>query len=436
MRLAAIKLEKIYGSKVVLYKPQYDDLDNIIEYKVVTTSDTIKSTLGSSKKSYDFRIKDIQKIKDIVTVLKDTINGEKLIKSGSHIANPMVCPSCGEAIYIKGKDMFDSDKFDKYESFIPDNMNGENLHCSNYIKADGTSLTKSEIKAIRRDNIQVIFTTKSVKNVYLDAEGNELKDEELRIAKRRGNDYTILVKKCNHKLWGAKDQKGYRDFDSAKYYYKRFGKGSINVLIADEVHQYSHLSSQNYSFSYLCKSAKVIIPLTGTLTGGKASDMFYIFWNLFPEEMVKLGFKYNELGRFVDMFGRRKRVTKTHLETYNQSGTGKTVRGSWVEIPGISPQIINLVLSERMISRTIDDMAIPMPKLRYIKHAIEMDEDLADGYRTLKNEIVNFISSHRQINVGGSYLNALLSYPDMPEQEPIYALKGEMYVATPPYIYI
>ncbi|NFI52392.1 hypothetical protein FDA52_05315 [Clostridium botulinum] len=430
MRLAAIKLEKVYGKKVVLYKPLYDD-DNIVEYKVITTSETIKDTLGKSNKSYDFKIKDMQRVKDIVAILKDTIKKEKIINSNAYIKNPLICPACGGEIYIKGKDMFDAEKHANYEAFIPKTMNGENLHCSHYIKADGTNLTNAELIAIRRDSIQVIYTTNSVKHAYLDVEGNELTGEELKIAKNKGAGYSILVKKCYHKLWGAKDQKGYRDFDSAKYFYKRFGKGSINVLIADEVHQYSHLSSQSFSFSYLCRSSKTIIPLTGTLTGGKASDIFYILWNLCPQKMVKLGFKYKELGRFVDNYGRRKRITKTHTETYNQSGTGKTVTGSWVEIPGISPQIINQVLSERMISRTIDDMAIPMPKLKYIKHVSEMDEDLAEGYRELKSDIVSFINANRGINIGGSYLNGLLSYPDMPQQPPIYALKGEVLVASP-----
>lgn len=146
--------------------------------------------------------------------------------------------------------------------------------------------------------------------------------------------------------------------------------------------------------------------------------------------MVQLGFKYNELGRFIDNYGRRKRTTTTYLEIFNKSGTGRTVVGSWVEIPGISPQIINQVLSEIMISRTIDDMGIPMPKLKYIKHVSEMDEDLAEGYNKLKNDIVSFITQNRGINIGGSYLNSLLSYPDMPQQEPVYALKGVMHVAT------
>lgn len=435
MRIAAIKLEKLYGKKVVLYKPLYND-NSIIEYKVITTSKTIKETFGKSNKSYDFKIKDIQRVKDIVNILKDNINEENLIKSGSNIENPLVCPICGGSIYIKGKDMFDEDKYDKYETSVPKNMKRDNLYCSHYIKADGTNLTSTELTAIRRDSIQIIYTTDSVQHAYLDLEGNELKGEELKTAKNKGFGYSILVKQCNNKLWGAKDQIGYRNFDSAKYFYKRFGKGSIDVFIAEEVHQYSHLSSQSYSFSYLCKSSKTIIPLTGTLTGGKSSDIFYILWNLCPQKMVQLGFKYNELGRFIDNYGRRKRTTKTYTETYNQSGTGKTITGSWVEIPGISPQIINQVLSERMISRTIDDIAIPMPKLKYIKHVSEMDDELAEGYMKLKNDIINFIKLNKGINVGGAYLNGLLSYPDMPQQEPIYALHGEKLVAIPKNINI
>ena len=152
--------------------------------------------------------------------------------------------------------------------------------------------------------------------------------------------------------------------------------------------------------------------------------------------MVQLVFKFKELGRFIDMFGRRKRVTKNYYDKFNKSGTGRTVTGSWTEIPGISPQMVNLVLSSMMISRTIDDMAIPMPRIRYFKHACDMDEELADGYNMLKNDIVSFIAEHQGMNVGGIYLNSLLSYPDMPQQEPLFALNGELYVATPTKIEI
>lgn len=433
MKLAALRLEKKYGKKVILYTPQYNNDGEIEEYKIVTTSETIKSTFGKTNKAYDFSIKDIERIQDIVKLLEDTIKKEPVESDFKEleIDNSLVCPICGGAVYQKGKDLFDCDKYSLYEKVSPDKMTNDNRHCNHYIKADGTTLSTSEIQEIRRQNIDVIYTSKAVQNPYLDEDGNELTGEDLINAKKKGYGYTILLKKCNHTLWGPKDQKGYRDFDSAKYFYKRFGKGALDISIYDEVHQYARLSSQNRSFSYICKASKVNLALTGTLTGGKASDLFYLLWNLCPQKMVQLGFKYNELGRFIDMYGRRKRTNKTYLETYNKSGTGRTISGSWVEIPGIAPQIISNILSERMVSRTIDDMNIPMPKLKYIKHDVTMDEDLADGYRKLESDIVSFLKQYRGINIGAVYLNSLLSYPDMPNQEPIFAFDGDLYIATP-----
>ncbi|WP_315069180.1 helicase-related protein [uncultured Clostridium sp.] len=435
MKLAAIRLEKIFQKKIVLYKQLLDKEDNIVGYKVISTSKTILNIFGKSNKAYDFIVDDIQNIKEIVIALKDTIKEEKLIKTINilNVDNPIICPSCGGAVYIHGTDMFDPESHIGYLRYAPDDMTSLNLHCNHYIKADGTNLTEAEISAIRRDDIHVIYTSKAVRNAYLDDDGNELEGEELRNAKKKGHGYSVIVKKCNHNLWGAKDQKGFRDYDSAKYFRKRFGKNGLNILIIDEFHDYQKNSNQMYSFSNLCKTAKVLIPLSATLTGGKASDLFYILWNLYPQLMVNLGFKYNEIGRFVDMFGRRKRTTKTYYETYNKSGNGRVVRGSWVEIPGISPQVVNVLLSSRMVSRTLNDMAIPMPNLRYFKHEIEMDDDLTTGYNRLQNDILSFIKKHRGINIGGSYLNSLLSYPDMPEQKPI-VMRGDMHIATPTWI--
>lgn len=434
MKLAAVKLEKICQKKVILYKTQYNNADEIDGYKVISTSTTVRETFGTSNKSYDFFIKDIQRLKDVVKTLEPAIKSEKLIDIAINddiSKNPLICPVCGNPIYIHGSDIFENDLAERYMKIEPKNMNSDNLHCQGYLKADGTNLSPYEISQIKHNNIDIIFTNKKTKYPYIDSEGNELKGIELVEAKKRGSNYSILVKKCNHKLWGAKNQNGYIDYDSAKYYFKRFGAGSLDVFIADEVHQYLHLSNQKFTFSYLCKSAKIILPLTGTLTGGKASDLFYLLWDLYPQKMIELGFKFNERGRFIDTYGRRKRVTKTYTDTFNKSGSGRSITGSWTEIPGISPHIINQVLSEVMVSRTIDDMGMTLPKLRYIKHVSEMDEDLAEGYNNLKDDIVNFINKHRGMNVGGIYLNSLLSYPDMPQQEPLYARNGELYISTP-----
>lgn len=435
MKLAAAKLEKRCNKKVVLYKEQYSNKNEIEGYKVITTSETIKKAFGCEHKSYDFYINNINIVKDSIlslstSILEEKINTKMLKNTAAN--SPLVCPICGGPIYLKAEDAFDRDKYSSnYLRYAPDTINTGNLHCKNYIKADGSNLSEKERYEIRREHIDIVYTNQKVKYPYIDNDGNELKGQELERAKKSGTGYSILVRYCNHKLWGTKHQKGYRDFDSAKYYHKRFGAGSIDVLIVDEVHQYEKRSNQGSSFTQLCNCSKVILPLTGTLTGGKASDLFYILWSLCPQKMVQLGFKFNELGRFIDMFGRRKRVTKVYHDKFNKGGTGRTVTGSWTEIPGISPQMINLVLSSMMVSRTIDDMAIPMPRLRYIKNVCEMDEELADGYNKLKDDIVSFINQHRDMNVGGIYLNSLLSYPDMPDQEPLYALNGEVYVATP-----
>jgi len=434
MKIAAIKLEKICGQKVTLYKAQYNNNDEIEGYKVISTSKTMHESFGKLKKSYDFFINDIQRLEDVIKAVKPAIKSESILKevtSDDILYNPLVCPICGNPVYIHGLDIFDSNSKDKYERLEPKTMNLDNLHCQGYIKADGSNLSKHEISQIRNNSIDITITDKSTKYPYLDNEGNELKGDELVVAKRKGSNYSILVRRCNHKLWGSKNKKGYLDYDSAKYYFKRFGSKSIDILIADEVHQYLHLSNQKFTFTYLCKSSKIILPLTGTLTGGKASDLFYLLWDLYPQRMRELGFKFNEHGKFVDIYGRRKRTTKTYLDTYNKSGSGRTVSGSWIEIPGISPQIINQVLSEVMVSRTIDDMGMKLPKLRYIKHVSEMDEDLAEGYNNLKFDILKFINQNRGLNVAGIYLNSLLSYPDMPQQAPLYACNGELYIATP-----
>ena len=42
---------------------------------------------------------------------------------------------------------------------------------------------------------------------------------------------------------------------------------------------------------------------TGTLFGGKAEDIYYLWWRLFPQDMAGSGYEFNEVTRFNEEFG-------------------------------------------------------------------------------------------------------------------------------------
>ncbi|MCK9470669.1 MAG: SWF/SNF helicase family protein [Bacilli bacterium] len=115
--------------------------------------------------------------------------------------------------------------------------------------------------------------------------------------------------------------------------------------------------------------------------------------------------------------------------TNTKSGQGKVTSSGWNEIPGISPTLYSHFLSDIMVSRKIEDMGFDMPELNYFKIDIDMTPELEKGYNKLRDDIIAFMKENKHINLGGTYLNALLSYPDSPITEPL--IYNDMVISVP-----
>jgi len=437
MKLAARRLAKKTEKHTILLKEKLSKTGEVEGYKVVTTSKAIKEAFGKSAKAYDFEIKNKE---DFIQALKEDlekITTEHISTWSAYIQNGITCPECGSLVYDRPSDMFDEEKYINNRRTKPTSRSTRNNKCGSFIKADGTKLTDREIENIREGLVKTIYTEQKVEVPYVDEERNPLDAEEIRQIKAGTytGKYQIMITSCKASLWEAHEGTGYRTVNAAEFMKRRFGKKCFDLLIADEVHLYAKESNQGFTFDVLCQLSKIKIGLTGTLTGGKASDIYYMLWRMMPEEMVRQGYRYEDLNLFIDHFGRRKKTTKEyHDKTYNKSGKGKKTSSGWQEIPGISPLLYSTFLAGRMVSRKLEDMGIPMPPIRYFKHEIKLDDELRDGYDKLKNDMVEFMKENEGLNIGGSYLHALLSYPDLPQQEAIYWKGTDLLIANPTYI--
>jgi hypothetical protein len=439
MKYAALRIDKMEKNPVVLYKEQLDDNGNIKSYKIVTSSNILKSAFGESHAAYDFEIPR-QQFMDFLNEVRN--QKERLIAERSNkkyryyqIQNGLTCPVCGGFIYPKESYLFDEEKFLENLQEKLQNKSKTYSKCNHFIKADGTPLMKFELERIRDGHIGVAFVDETETIAYVDAEGNPLVGKDLFDAKadKYQGYYKINVRKCNASLWTAVDQKGYRVVNSAELMKKYFGKGYIDILIADEAHIYNRESDQGMTYHTLVEISKVVLNLTGTLTGGKASDIFYTLYRLYPQKMKAMGYSYDDVNLFIDHYGRRERITKETV-SYNKSGRGKRSSSGWQERAGISPLLYTNFLSGIMVSRSIEDMQLPMPPLKYIKHDVEMSDELKKAYDDLKKQLVDFMNGNKELPLGGSYLHSLLCYPDFPQQPPIYWAKTDLLVATPKFI--
>jgi hypothetical protein len=438
MKWTATFIEKSLEVPVILYKEQLDEQGKVRDFRIVTTSDIIKKAFAdTSFRAYDFELPKnqwnnfVKEVKAQKTELLAESEGKNHRRS--YMQNGLVCSCCGGLIYNKASHIFDSEKYVDNVCSKPNSKSKSNSKCNHYVKADGTPLMSFEIRGIRRGQIAVVYVDANETVAYVDEDGNPLQGQDLFDAKANeyeGN-YRINVKKCGAELWSAIDKKGYRVVNSIELLKERFGNDFFLLTIADESHILLHESSQGMTYHQLVLMSKYVLNLTGTLTGGKASDIFYTLYRLYPQKMKDLGYGYDDVNLFVDHYGRRERVTKESADLkYNKSGYGRRT-SSWQERAGISPLLYTNFLSGIMVSRSLEDMQLPMPPLFFYKHEVEMSDDLKDAYDSLKKEFVTFMNENKELPLGGSYLHNLLAYPDHPNLPPVYWAKTDLVVATP-----
>lgn len=451
---------KKYNKKILFYR-EVKNRDGNIEYACTTNSTTLKDLYGKTNTSYDFIVPNLTDLKIKIRDIDREIANESPVKFSSNlIENYIVCPCCGGKVYENPKYIFDNEKYDRFHRKIyTGNKTSRLVLCNNYVKADGTSITEDEIDDLRLMGNYIIVEKYSKVN-YIDDDGEPIVGEELLKAKRGKINYKLQIRKCNHKMFGFKGDKYTTSkngknvyartgkfYNSIKYLRKLNGDGYLDICIYDESHEFNKESEQGHAMALLCNASKMNILLSGTITGGKSSDLYYTFWRTDPSKMKSLGYDYKDEEIFVEHYGRKKRKIVETEESYSSSKSGQTrmVSKQWDEIPGISPLLYNNLLSGIMVSRKIEDMGIPLPNIVYAKDEIEMSEEQRSAYDKLKRDLTDFCKKNRKVNLGSIYTKRLKSYPDYPMYGPIYITdtygvvgnKGEkILVATPEIINI
>jgi len=139
----------------------------------------------------------------------------------------------------------------------------------------------------------------------------------------------------------------------AIYRAAKSGKIRNLYLIADEIHEYRNASLQGTAFSRLFRVARWAALLTGTLFGGKASDLYRLLRWTSPE------FRRTGMGEkeFVEEYGYAESV-----EIVDDSRAyGRRVRRSeFRERPGVSPAIFRFLLG-RTAFGALRDVAAALP---------------------------------------------------------------------------
>ncbi|MCY7865952.1 SNF2-related protein [Bacillus spizizenii] len=223
-----------------------------------------------------------------------------------------------------------------------------------------------------------------------------------------------------------------RKYPIAKYI-KKYYKGKIDYLLADEMHLYKGGSSdQGAAFGDLINAANKTIGLTGTLLNGYANGLFYILFRTFSHLMKKEGFDFNDEQEFARQFGVVRNTSRFAMENGRQSNR---INSKEKILPGVSPLVFTKFLLENAAFISLSDIADGMPGYQEIPVPVQMDTDLSEAYNRFEEELRQSVSFNGSggSKALGSFLQGLSVYPDQCYDQPpvIHPDTGEVLVRPP-----
>jgi len=223
----------------------------------------------------------------------------------------------------------------------------------------------------------------------------------------------LKCERCRAPLWQADTQ--FRRFAKAEFIKRYLPKGTFDLLIADEVHEYKGAdTAQGQALACLAASAKRSLGLTGTLMGGYSTNLFYLLWRLFPN-LTKDKAEYGAEKTFAARYGVLEVVQKTPLRDNYTSIGGRKNREITKEKPGVSPMVLTDFLLSHSVFLRLQDLRRHLPPYLEEVVGVEMLPEQAEEYQLLENNLRR--ACRQALAMGdhsllGSLVQSLLAYPD------------------------
>lgn len=174
------------------------------------------------------------------------------------------------------------------------------------------------------------------------------------------------------------------------WFIEKYLRNSIDLLIVDEVHQYKTQSGQGIALGAIIGAAKRLVALTGTLSDGRASSLYYLLWQIAPGQMIADGFDHRSLGKFIHLYGAQEQKGRYAKDDTRSAGglTGrKLVMNPPKEVPGLSPKLFANHLSSMAVFLELGDLGLPLVELEERPIFVDMDPEHAAAYSTFHNQL-------------------------------------------------
>lgn len=216
---------------------------------------------------------------------------------------------------------------------------------------------------------------------------------------------------------------------AASEYIRRKMNNFFDIALIDEIHELkSGMSAQGMSLANLVSTSKKAVGATGTLFGGKAEDVYFLLWRLFPHLMVENGFKFSEVRKWNEDYGN---IETTIIEQGDDEYTNKQSRGGTKRtekiLPGISPFVFGKFLVQNAILvRLIDVWPDPVEFVNVPTILVPMDNELRKRYDDMVFEFERQIDSRSDGHKLYLPLTSTgIAYPDNPFTYPEVRMLNE-----------
>jgi len=158
--------------------------------------------------------------------------------------------------------------------------------------------------------------------------------------------------------------------------------------IADEVHEAKAAdTAQGNALGTLASAVDKTIVLTGTLTGGMASDVFNVLYRIDPGRKVSQGYEYGDAGfrSFTETYGVLETITT--IEPQENACSKAMVTKRVKERPGASPLLFGRFLMDIGAFVSLEDISANLPPYAEEVVSVPMDKPLAEAYAELEEDI-------------------------------------------------
>lgn len=223
-------------------------------------------------------------------------------------------------------------------------------------------------------------------------------------------DNQLYIKSSNHR-WPLAD------------YIRKKHPHVFDVLIADECHKFNgHTSDQARAYHQLLCCTRYTINLTGTIMGGKATDLFWIFYRNLHEVRAEYEYSGGD-SRWSGHYGRMIRVYKIHEG--NETGqAGRTRRKVGTrEAPGINPALYGIVLKYCVFLR-VEDLGFNMPDYKEIVTYVDVpsnvqaqldkiDEEMKEAMKERRGKDASDQDRRERMVILGNWLQRMLGRPNV-----------------------